>query len=76
MNTKQEIDQALQLLKDNGYFVDNLWSVTDVQSIFKCDNDTAQSLLNKAIINQYTMENIWSQIKLHGEDMALPYLNF
>lgn len=73
MNTKQEIEQALQLLKDNGYFVDNLWSVLDVQSIFKCDDDTAQSILNKALTNEYMMEGIWFQIRHHGEEMGCRY---
>lgn len=73
MNTKQEIEQALQLLKDNGYFVDNLWSVLDVQSIFKCDDDTAQSILNEALTNEHTMEEIWFQIRHQGEEMGVNY---
>lgn len=73
MNTRQDIEKALQLLKDNGYYVENLWSVDDVQSIFNCDSDTAQSVLNKALTNWYLMEEIWFQIRHHGEAMEIPY---
>jgi hypothetical protein len=74
MNTRQDIEQALQLLKNNGYYVDNLWSVDDVQSIFNCDSDTAQSVLNKALTNEHLMEEIWFQIRHHGEAMEIPYI--
>lgn len=74
MNTRQDIEQALQLLKNNGYYVDNLWCVEDVQSIFNCDSDTAQSVLNKALTNEHLMEEIWFQIRHHGEAMEIPYI--
>lgn len=74
MNTRQDIEQALQLLKDNGYYVDNLWCVDDVQSIFNCDSDTAQSVLNEALTNEHLMEEIWFQIRHHGETMEIPYI--
>jgi hypothetical protein len=73
MNTRQDIEQALQLLKDNGYYVENLWCVEDVQSIFNCDSDTAQSVLNEALTNEHLMEEIWFQIRHHGEAMGIPY---
>ena len=74
MNTRQDIEQALQLLKNNGYYVDNLWCVEDVQSVFRnCDSKTAQSILNKALTNYNTMEEIWFQIRHHGEAMGIPY---
>ena len=33
------IDEAKKVLRDNGYFVDNLWNVTDVQGMFECTDD-------------------------------------
>jgi hypothetical protein len=57
-----KIEQAKSILRDAGYFVDNLWSVDDVKSIYKCDNDVAQEILNDALTNDGTMEQIWFAI--------------
>jgi hypothetical protein len=57
-----KIEQAKSILRDAGYFVDNLWSVEDVKSIYKCDNDAAQEILYDALTNDGTMEQIWFAI--------------
>jgi hypothetical protein len=57
-----KIEQAKSILRDAGYFVDNLWSVEDVKSIYKCDNDVAQEILNDALTNDGTMGQIWFAI--------------
>jgi hypothetical protein len=62
-----QIQKAKQLLKDNGYFVDNLWQVDDVKEKFECDDDTAQEVLNNALTNDATMEQIWLSIYIFGE---------
>ena len=67
MSKFSEIEKAKQLLKDNGYFVDNLWQVDDVKAKFKCDDDTAQEVLNQALTNDATMEQIWLSIDIFGE---------
>jgi hypothetical protein len=43
------IEEAKQVLKDAGFFTDNLWHVDDVKSKFKCTNDQAQDILNTAL---------------------------
>ena len=68
---QKEIEKAKQLLKDNGYFVDNLWHVEDVKSKFKCDDETAQSILKDALENDATMEQIWLAIDIAGESEGL-----
>lgn len=68
---QKEIEKAKQLLKDNGYFVDNLWHVEDVKSRFKCDDETAQSILKDALENDATMEQIWLAIDIAGESEGL-----
>ena len=65
------IEQARNVLKKAGFYVDNLWSVADVQSKFDCDVDDAMEVLNSALTNDATMEQIWFAIKFHGEEENL-----
>jgi len=60
------IEQAKELLKANGYFVDNLWHVEDVKSKFKCTDEQAQVILDRALTNEATMEQIWFSINEFG----------
>lgn len=66
-----EIKQAKETLRKNGYFVDNLWSVEDVQDIFDCSDEEAQDVLNIALTNEGTMHHIWTAIRIAGEDKSL-----
>jgi hypothetical protein len=64
MDNKLELAKAL--LKENGYFVDNLWHTDDVKSRFECDDATAQKILYDALTNEATMEYIWFAIESIG----------
>ena len=66
-----EIKQAKETLKKNGYFTDNLWSVEDVQDIFNCSNEEAQEVLRETMTNEGTMHHIWSVIRIVGQDKSL-----
>jgi hypothetical protein len=68
MNT---IEQAKQVLRDNGYYVDNLWSVEDVVSNYNCTDEEAQEVLDGALQNNATMEQIWYAIDFHAEEIGL-----
>jgi hypothetical protein len=68
MNT---IEQAKQVLRDNGYYVDNLWSVEDVVSNYNCTDEEAQEVLDGALQNNATMEQIWYAINYHAEEIGL-----
>lgn len=52
------IESAKQFLKDNGYFVDNLWTVHDVKDKYECTEKQAQKVLYNALTNEATMEQI------------------
>lgn len=60
-------EQAKKFLKHKGYFTDNLWSVVDVQSKFKCTDEEAQNVLKNSLKNDATMEQIWYSIGEFGE---------
>jgi hypothetical protein len=61
------IYEAKQVLKKEGYFVDNLWSVSDVQGNYECTDEQAQKVLSAALQNEATMEQIWFAIHFEGE---------
>jgi len=72
LETFNEIENAKQVLKEAGYFVDNLWTVQDVQESYKCTKKEAQEVLNKALTNDATKEDIWFSIHSAAEDKNIP----
>lgn len=66
-----EIEQAKKLLADNGYYTGNLWCVEDVQSKFDCTKEQAYDVLDGALNNDATMEQIWFAIGYHAEENKL-----
>ena len=57
-----EIEQAKKTLRDAGYFTDNLWHVDDVKQNYDCDNETALEILDNALTNDKTTEQIFNCI--------------
>jgi hypothetical protein len=58
-----KIEQAKATLRNAGYFVDNLWHVDDVKGRYEgCDEATAQHILDQALTNEATMEQVWFAI--------------
>ena len=53
-------NNAMQVLKDAGYYVESLWHVNDVQ--FECTEERAQKILGKALTNEWIVEQINEQI--------------
>lgn len=68
---ERKIEKAKQFLKDNGYFTDNLWHVDDVKGNYDCDDEKAHSILNDALQNDATMEQIWLAISIAAESEGL-----
>ena len=58
-------------LQSRGFFVENLWTTEDVKSRFNCTEDEAQEVLEQALTNESTMEQIWYAIDFHGQDNEL-----
>jgi hypothetical protein len=70
-----EVEKAKKVLRENGYFVDNLWHIDDVQSLHKgASVEDAHRILNVALTNIATMEQIWYAITdaLECEDGYVP----
>jgi hypothetical protein len=66
------VEQAKQVLRDAGYFVDNLWHVDDIKDRYECDDDEqAQYILDLALTNDATMNQIWFAIDMMAQDEGL-----
>ena len=65
-------EEAKEVLRNAGYFVDNLWHVDDIKLRYDCDDDEqAQDVLNTALTNDATMEQIWFAIDMAAQDDGL-----
>ena len=71
----KKIEQAKALLEEAGYFTRNLWHVADVIGKFKCTDEQAQDVLNDALTNDATFEQIWLAIDIAGESKSLTPIN-
>jgi hypothetical protein len=66
------VEKAKEILREAGYFVDNLWHVDDIKLRYDCNNDNqAQDILNDALTNDATMEQIWFAIDIVAQDEGL-----
>lgn len=75
--TKDRIEEAKDFLRRQGYAVDNLWSIYDVQQNYDCDTSHAHAILDSALSNDWITEQIFQSIdmiadadgiKLHEDD--------
>tara|TARA_R110000850_G_C9883100_1_gene458156 strand:+ start:675 stop:1139 length:465 start_codon:yes stop_codon:yes gene_type:complete len=74
MNSSKEIQQAKQLLKDNGFYIENLWHVDDAKygansedKYIECTNDEAYKVLSEAIQQESINECIFDNIQAINE---------
>ena len=58
----KDIAEARLFLRSKGYFVDNLWTTDDVTENYNCTQEQAQQVLEMALTNDATMEQIWLAI--------------
>lgn len=65
-------DQAKELLKKNGYYIDNLWHVDDVQQRCYCTEEEAQDILDMSLNNEGTMHQVWESIDYFINEKSHP----
>ena len=61
-----DVEQAKKVLKENGFFVDNLWHIEDAKHVLDCSDEEAQNALSFALQNEATMDQIWFSIREYG----------
>jgi len=52
------VNQAKAILKDAGYYVDNLWHIDDVKQMKSMNDDDAYAILDTIISSDYVIEDI------------------
>ena len=58
----KDIAQARMFLRSKGYFMENLWTTDDVTENYDCTQEQAQQVLEIALTNTATVEQIWYAI--------------
>jgi hypothetical protein len=67
MKAYKKIEEAKKVLKENGYYVDNLWSVDDVMvnseiCSHPLDEKEAYKILNNVMQSEYIVSTIFEMI--------------
>jgi hypothetical protein len=63
--------EAKDFLRSEGFFVDNLWHVTDVQEKFECTDEEAQDVLYWVFSDDYVCDTIQRKIYDVGNNECL-----
>lgn len=71
LERENKVEEAKEILKKGGYYVDNLWSVPDVMDRYECDEDTAQEVLDTVMQAEYTVVGLHESIAMTASDMNL-----
>ncbi len=58
------IESAKQFLKDNGYFTENMWQISDVTDKYNCTKDEAMNVLNEVLNGDRIKQEINETIDL------------
>jgi hypothetical protein len=56
------VNQAKAILKDAGYYVDNLWHIDDVKGLKDMNDDDAYAILDTILSGDYVIEDIANSI--------------
>ena len=58
----KDVLKARALLRSKGYFTDNLWTTDDVTQNYDCTQEQAHQVLEMALTNEATIEQIFLAI--------------
>ena len=67
-----EVENAKHILKNNGYYTGNLWTIHDVQHKFKCSDKEALEVLEGVFTNGAIIEEINNTISDYARENGLP----
>jgi hypothetical protein len=70
------VEEAKAVLKENGYFMDNLWCIEDVKGKYDCTDEQAQGILYQSLTNEATMDQIQFSIDEFARLENLPEKTF
>jgi len=67
----ERISQAKELLRESGYYIYSMYHIEDVQSHYECTDSEAMDILDQALDNDGTANQVWESIRYFAEDMGL-----
>lgn len=70
----KDVSVARELLKRNGYYVNNLWTTGDVTQNYNCSDEVAYDVLDKAMSNEATKDQIFFAIDDVCDDLEIKKL--
>lgn len=70
---ENKIEQAKDILRSEGYFVDNLWSVSDVKINYHCTEKQAQKILNEVLQYDAIYQLVWEGISYEADKINLKH---
>jgi hypothetical protein len=71
----KDVSVARELLKRNGYYVNNLWTTSDVTQNYECSDEVAYEVLDRAMHNDATMQQIFLAIDDVCDDLEIKKIN-
>lgn len=60
------VTEALDFLESQGFYIQNLWHIQDVQRKFDCTEEEAFEVLNDAVSGEWIIEQINERIDYYG----------
>ena len=72
----KEIKEAMQLLRKNGYAVDNLWHVSDVMDSYHCTEGLAHSIIDDVLNSDRIVSEINEAIDYEAIDESLKEVEY
>lgn len=66
------VERAKGVLRRQGFFVDNLWHINDVQNVRECDDEQAMQALKDAFACEFLNEDINDAISSAADFLNLP----
>lgn len=68
------VNQAMDFLKEQGYYINNLYMLEDVTNYFDITDEGAEKVLDATFNNEYVSEEINLMIRETAEAMGFSYL--
>ena len=71
MGVMKQIEEAKEFLKSKGYYVNNLWTIDDVQHHYECTDIEAMGILDKVLQSERLMSEVFEMINHFAEESNL-----
>jgi len=65
------INDAKEVLRQAGFYMDNLWHLDDVQMLYRCNDEQAMAILEDAVGHEESVEQVFHAIKYKAQELNL-----